>query len=109
MATPLPLPWSCQSTTPGEAHEHKLYRVTHPFHPLCGFEFELIEYRRVCGEERVSFLDTTGQLQRLPASWTDVVGEDPFITVARGRSHLRVKELLQLSDLIARLRREWGV
>jgi hypothetical protein len=33
-----------------------------------------------------------------------VVGEDPFVAVAGGRSPLRVKELLQLVDLVARLR-----
>jgi len=78
--------------------------VTHPFHPLHGFQFELIEYRQAWGEDRVYFLDSVGQLQRLPASWTDVEGEDPFVTVAGGRSPLRMAELLQLVDLVARLR-----
>ena len=80
--------------------------MTHPFHPLFGRKFKLIEYRRAWGEDRVYFLDKTGQLQRFPASWTDVVGEDPFVAVAAGRSPLRLKELLQLVDLLARLRRE---
>jgi hypothetical protein len=78
--------------------------VTHPFHPLHGFRFELIEYRQAWGENRVYFLDSAGQLQRLPASWTDVDGEDPFVAVAGGRSPLRIAELLQLVDLVARLR-----
>jgi Family of unknown function (DUF5372) len=42
-------------------------------------------------------------LQRLPASWTDVVGEDPFVAVAAGRSPLRMEELLELVDLVERL------
>jgi len=33
-----------------------------------------------------------------------VVGEDPFVAVAQGRSPLRVKELLQLVDLVEQLR-----
>jgi hypothetical protein len=78
--------------------------VTHPFHPLHGLRFELIEYRQAWGEDRVYYLDSSGQLQRLPAAWTDVVGEDPFMAVAGGRSPLRVAELLQLADLVARLR-----
>ena len=78
--------------------------MTHPFHPLYGYEFELIEYRRTWGEDRVYFLDSSGHLQRLPASWTDVGGEDPFVVVAAGRSPLRLEDLLQLVDLLDRLR-----
>jgi len=77
--------------------------VTHPFHPRHGQQFELIEYRHAWGEERVYFLDSAGQVQRLPAAWTDAVGEDPFVAVAAGRSPLRVEDLLQLADLIERL------
>jgi len=35
-----------------------------------------------------------------------VVGEDPFVVVAAGRSSLRVEELRELAFLIARLRGE---
>jgi len=80
--------------------------VTHPFHPLCGRQFELLEYHNAWGEDRVYFLDPSGQLQRLPASWTDVAGEDPYVAVAKGRSPFRAKELLQLADLLSRLQRE---
>ena len=80
--------------------------MTHPFHPLYGREFQLVEYRIAWGEDRVYFLDPSGQLQRLAASWTDVAGEDPFVAVARGRSPLRAKELLQLADLLSRIRED---
>lgn len=63
----------------------------------------MIEYRHAWGEERVYFLDSSGQMQRLPATWTDVVEVDPFVKIAAGRSPLRVEDLLQLADLIARL------
>jgi hypothetical protein len=78
--------------------------VTHPFHPLHGREFEVIEYHRAWGEERVYFLDAAGHMQRLPVSWTDVAGEDVFVAMAAGRSPLRVEDLLQLADLLDRLR-----
>ena len=48
-------------------------------------------------------MDSAGQMQRLPAAWTDAVGEDPFVAVAAGRSPLRVEDLLQLADLLERL------
>ena len=77
--------------------------MTHPFHPLHGQEFELIEYRHTWGEERVYFLDCAGQMQRLPVAWTDAAGEDLFVVVAAGRSPLRVEDLLQLADLLEHL------
>ena len=64
----------------------------------------MIEYRQTWEEKRVYFLDPSGQMQRLPASWTDVLGEDPFVSMAAGRSPLRFEELLQLVDLVDRLR-----
>ena len=79
--------------------------MTHPFHPLFGCTFKLIEYHRAWGEDRVYFLDPSELLQRLPASWTDVLGEDPFVAVAAGRSPLRVQELLRLAELLSQFRR----
>jgi hypothetical protein len=64
----------------------------------------MIEYRHTWGEKRVYFLDSSGQMQRLPASWTDVAGEDPFVAVAAGRSPLRLEDLLKLADLLEQLR-----
>jgi hypothetical protein len=63
----------------------------------------MIEYRHAWGEERVYFLDPSGQMQRLPAAWTDIAGEDPFVAVAAGRSPLRVEDLLQLVEFLGRL------
>ena len=64
----------------------------------------MVEYRHAWGEERVYFLDSSGHMQRLPAAWTDVAGEDPFVSVAAGRSPFRIQDLLQLIDLLDRLR-----
>ena len=63
----------------------------------------MIEYRCAWGEECVYFLDSSGHIQRIPARWTDAVGEDPFVVAAAGRSPLKVQDLLRLADLIERL------
>jgi hypothetical protein len=42
----------------------------------------------------------------LPAHWTSVEPEDPFVVVSAGRSHFRVTDLMDLAALIAALRRE---
>ena len=43
-------------------------------------------------------------MRSLPANWTDLVAEDPFNVVAAGRAALRVHELLELVQLIGRIR-----
>jgi hypothetical protein len=76
--------------------------VTHPFHPLRGRRFELVDRRRTWGEDRVYYQDERGELKRLPASWTSVAAVDLFLSISAGRAHFRVADLLELATLIAR-------
>lgn len=82
--------------------------MTHPFHPLAGQEFDLVTRRNTWAQERVLVADENGLLVSFPAGWTDVVGEDPFVAVAAGRSALRVDDLLALARLIEDLRSPSG-
>ncbi|WP_407643023.1 DUF5372 family protein [Caballeronia glebae] len=82
----------------------QLVRVTHPFHPLLGQEFVLLERRSTWGEERVYFHDDSGRLRRLPASWTSAAPPIAFEVLSAGRSAFRVEDLLHLVGLIARHR-----
>ncbi len=81
-------------------------RVTHPFHPLVGREFELVERRRGWRGDRVYLHDVEGELVSLPAGWTDVVPADPFVVVAAERAPFHVEGLLELAELVARLTSE---
>ncbi len=83
-------------------------RVTHPFHPLYGREFELVVYRQNWGEDRVHLHDENGVLFSLPAGWTDAAAADPFVVIAEGRCPFTVEGLLRLADLIDRLRSQPG-
>ncbi len=74
--------------------------MTHPFSPLFCREFELVTYRHNWGEDRVYYVDDEGDLRSLPARWTSVVPEDPFVVVSAGRSHFRVADLLELVELL---------
>ena len=78
----------------------KHFRVTHPLHPLFGREFELIEYHKTWGEDRVTFRDAEGRLLSIVASCTDVGGIDPFVEIAAGRSFFRYEDLVRLADLL---------
>jgi Family of unknown function (DUF5372) len=81
----------------------QFFEVTHPFHPLCGKVFALVDRRRTWGEDRVYYHDDAGKLCRLPAQWTSAADVDPFVVTSAGRSSLRVGDLLQLVALIERL------
>ncbi len=85
-------------------------RVTHPFHPLAGRDFEFVAHRQNWGEDRVHLHDENGELFSLPAAWTDVVAVDPFVVVAAGRCAFTADALLAVADLIDRFgaRRDRG-
>ena len=80
------------------------FEITHPHHPLRGQKFKLITYRHNWGEDRFYFHNAEGCLSSIPAGWTTVVAPDPFVTVAGGRCLFRYQDLLQLVDLMEKLR-----
>lgn len=45
-----------------------------------------------------------GSLLSLPVEWTDVVAEDPFVVVAAGRTPFHTAGLLELAELVDRMR-----
>lgn len=92
------------SSTTGGSLDSQRFRVTHPFHPLSGNEYELVGYGHTWGEHRVFFREP-GQtrVRSLPASWTDVNGADPFLVRSAGRSHFRAEDLLKLALLLSEL------
>ena len=79
--------------------------MTHPFHPLRGQEFEVVDRRRVkSGEDRLSLQVGPEQVVRIPAAWTTLGPPDPFVELAGGRSLYRVEDLVRLCRLIAECR-----
>jgi hypothetical protein len=79
-------------------------QVTHPFHPLFGREFDLVERKSNWAEDRVFFVGDDRQLRSVPAGWTDVEAPDPFVVVAGGRSAFRVADLVALASLLDGIR-----
>ena len=75
-------------------------RVTHPFHPLFGRQFEFVARRRNWGEDRVYYHDDEGLLRAVPAGWTTAGPQDPFVALAAGRSPFRIRDLMNLADLL---------
>jgi Family of unknown function (DUF5372) len=79
-------------------------RITHPFHPLAGHEFDLICRRLHWGEDRVVYAGPDGGLHSIAASLTDVDPPDEFRRMADGGAAFRAVDLLELSALLERIR-----
>ncbi len=79
------------------------FTVTHCFHPLYQQQFRLVEHRQNWGEDRVIYLTEAGELKSLPASWTSVLPEDPYITFSKWSAFFHVNYLLELTTLIEHL------
>ena len=77
--------------------------MTHPFHPWAGRELEFVKRRNNWRADRVYVRDDGGALVSLPAEWTDVVVEDPFVVVAGGRAPFHLEGLLALTELVCSL------
>jgi hypothetical protein len=88
------------SNAPDAKAESQRFRVTHPFHPLLGCEYDLIDYRHFWSEDRVVYVDEASAVRSLPARWTSAVAEDPAVVMSAGRAHWRVADLLELAQLV---------
>src|SRR5207245_11667646 len=94
-----PAPCPASSTTPDPQDRYRRVRVTHPFHPLAGRDFEFVAYRQNWGEDRVHLHDENGQLFSLPAGWPDVAPADPCVVIAAGRCPCTTPGLLAAAAL----------
>ena len=88
------------SIAPGTGEEKRQVRITHPFHPLFGKQFDLIEQRYIYTESYLYFHDEHGHLREIPAMWTDFVKVDAYVELAGGRSPLHAVHLLELAELV---------
>jgi hypothetical protein len=92
--------WIQPSTTRPPSLAEGFFTVTHPFHPLYGQQFEVLNYRHNWGEYRVTFYETPDHVRTLPATWTSLVPSDPSIVLAAGRAAFQMKDLLALTHLL---------
>ncbi len=92
------------STTGCPAGSSAPIRITHAFHPLCGEVIDFVERRHNWGEDRVFYRDRQGHLASIPAGWTSIAPEDPFVVVSAGRSWFRASDLVELARLVLEIR-----
>jgi hypothetical protein len=83
-------------------------RITHPFHPLCGRELELICRRHHWGEDRVVYAGEDGRLCTIASAFTDIDPVDGFRLVSADRAAFRPIDLLALCEALDRLSETMG-
>ncbi len=79
-------------------------RITHPFHPLVGREFEVVCRRLHWGEDRVVYVCPDGTIRSISAGLTDADPPEEFRRAAGGGAAFRTVDLLELHALLERFR-----
>ena len=87
-------------TTPVRRIEPQTFRITHPFHPLSGHEFELLARKEYNGEHRVGCFDKKGRQFEIPLNWTDLAPEYTLTMSPFGKTWFRAADLVELARLV---------
>ena len=93
------------STTYGD-NGQKTFKITHPFIPQYGNEYEFIGRRLNWGEDRVAYFGEKGDAATVLTSWTDVAEPDMFIMQSAGRSNFKYSDLVELSKILKYLKKQ---
>jgi hypothetical protein len=80
------------------------FRVTHPFHPWFGREFEYEDDRERFGHRRLFYRSENGQIAYFLTKWTDQAPMDPFVEMGDGKALARPRDLLELVQIIEGIR-----
>jgi hypothetical protein len=83
-------------------------RITHPFHPQIGREFEIVDRRRYWGGDHLIVLEEDERPRAVPVAWTSLCEEDAFRRIAGGRAAVRFVDVVLLAELLDGLRRRLG-
>src|ERR1019366_5962812 len=81
-------------TAPHGAVVSQGFRITHPFHPQVGQEFEVVERRSIRDQDLIFYQDARGCLRSISTSFTSLGVSDAVVVLGAGRSRFRVADLL---------------
>ena len=86
-------------------NDKQTIKITHPFTPMKGEEYIVIERITAWGEDRIICCDNDGNSRAFLTSWTDYLPEEPFITVSDGKVDFKYDDLQMLAKLVSDLKR----
>ena len=76
--------------------------MTHPFHPLRGTRYQLLERRKTWSADRVFYFDGNGTQHSFATNLTDVLPPDAFLEASAARAPFRLADLLELRERLNR-------
>ncbi len=91
-------------TTLNDHGDNKVFRVTHPFHPLFGQELIVLYRRHIDGEDFLFFQNVETHNNGISIHWTNLKPSNPYMVISDGRSLFRPQELLELVQLLQDLK-----
>jgi hypothetical protein len=91
-----------------DAAEH-LVRVTHVFHPLFALLLPCVGRRYNRHGERLLLQADDARIWSVPPQWTDLARQDLDVAMGDGRTVLRFSDLMDLTDLVARMSKHAAV
>jgi hypothetical protein len=96
--------YTTNQTTLNDHSDNKVFRVTHPFHPLFGQELTALCRRRIDGDDFLFFQNAESHNNGISVHWTNLNPPNPYIVISDGRSLFRPQELLELVQLLKDLK-----
>ena len=100
----LQMSWSKLSTARLQDDRVEI-QVVHPFSPLNGKRYEVIEHMVTWGEDRVLCIDENGETRLILTSWTDYLPVDPFIQVSNGTADFKYDDLQLLAQFLRAIKK----
>ena len=79
-------------------------RITHPFHPLSGKQLACVGERWNPYGRRLLLQAGDATICSVLPQWTDLAAPEPEIVLGKHRALFRVADLLELAQLVDRLR-----
>ena len=102
------LPWRRLSTA-ALSDDRGTFKINHPFSPLNGKEYRLIERRNCWGEDRLLCFDENGNSCLILTSWTDYLPIDPFVEISNGCVDFLFSDLVELNKLLDLIEEELSI
>ena len=81
----------------------RFVRITHPFHPHRDQPFVCVGERCNASGRRLLLSIDEDTVCAVPVQWTDLVAPDPEGVLGTARAAFRVRDLIELARLVARL------
>ena len=87
-------------------NERTRFIITHPFHPLKGKEFKIVDIKEYWGKKYVIFSLNGRNGKSIPIEWTNLAPQDLFIKISKGQSLFKASDLLELYHILQTLKEE---